>query len=112
MKKISYCPECENLLTTRIDRCSCGWIREKSSVNAASNNRCQYAIGSCRCPLPGVVCPQPYSNNPWYCSQHWAVFDDIRRGKEVLENAEKNHSEIMRNRQDWRDKLFTQGRKQ
>lgn len=104
MKKVNACPECENLLSVKAKRCVCGWVLIEKIKPLNADHRCQYVILGRRCPLPGGICPFPYSKEgPWYCSGHWRVFDDPRRGEAVLMDAEKNFHEIMERLKDWRE---------
>ena len=104
------CQECYKPLSAKATRCTCGWRDKKILSIPARDYRCQYENNHKRCPLPGTICPNPYSNTPWYCAGHWSCIGDSKLSELVLRNAEKHYQAILANQQDWRLNLFT-GRK-
>lgn len=112
MKNNILCPECEKYISSQQKYCKCGWRLPQHNTSDFTDSRCDYIYQTHRCPLPGSICPQPYSTQgPWYCSLHWQTLGDPKRAIEALENAVKNYETIMEERKSWRDKLHTQPRK-
>jgi hypothetical protein len=111
MQHINYCPECGKRLGEKKQHCTCGWRRQLSSARACADHRCQYESDGHRCPLPGTMCPYPYSSTPWYCSGHWSAIGDPRLGNAVLLDAEQNYEKILESSRHWHDKLFEKGDK-
>ena len=72
MENKILCPDCEKTFYIKAGRCSCGWSPLKKEEKAPPDFRCEYTLTTHRCPLPGTICPYPYSTQgPWYCADHW-----------------------------------------
>ncbi len=98
-----HCGECKQALASNVTRCSCGWQMTQTTV---TDYRCQYHSNDRRCPLPGTICPYPYSSAPWYCFGHWQSLSDPKASEAILLDAEKNYQALLAKRRDWRDRLF------
>lgn len=102
MSKNNICPECGNSLTLSRNHCACGWFAKDRQVQRIADHGCAYSLGQSRCPLPGGICPFPYSKEPWYCSGHWRALGDPNMGETVLRNAEINSHKIIASLKDWK----------
>ncbi len=78
---MNMCPECSKSLSVKAKCCSCGWVKIEEKKSVIADHRCQYVIGNQRCSLHGTICSYPYSNGPWYCTQHWqsAIFEGVTK---------------------------------
>ncbi len=107
MKHIHSCPECGKIFSDKLKKCTCGWFYPDADEKKVADHCCQYRINNRRCPLPGTIRSPLYGHGSWYCSDHWGCLDDSQMGEAILLNAEKNYEQILKDRQDWRRKLFT-----
>lgn len=98
MSKVNFCPECGSNLASQRKRCTCGWHEANQGETKDIDHLCQYVALERRCPLPGTVCPYPYGNGPWYCSEHSQILGDAKKGEAVLIEAEKNLDEILKSK--------------
>lgn len=109
MKSTLNCPECGKGLSTRAERCRCGWkLPVANPGESRADGRCEYFVREHRCLLPGSLCRYPYSKGPWYCAGHLNCLDNPQQGEAALRHAEANYGAIMAERQDWRDVMLSQ----
>lgn len=102
MNNSDFCPECENLLSTKKKRCSCGWFQPAERMLIAANHDCNYTNRQEKCPLPGGICPYPYAKGPWYCSGHWQALGDDTLGNNTFIFIKKNYQKIMDSKKSWK----------
>jgi hypothetical protein len=78
---MNECPDCGKSLVIRAKGCSCGWVKIEQKKPIIKDYQCQYGIENQRCPLPGTICPSPYSDSPWYCATHWhkQLFEGVKK---------------------------------